>query len=143
MIRNASREIDRYIGAMIAERRRQPADDLLSELIATEEKGDTLSTNELTNLVQLILLAGTDTTRNQLACSIAVLMAHPDQWEILVERPELVPRAVEETMRYVATLRGALRFASEDIVYRDVLFPAGTMVWTSTAMANRDPATSK
>jgi cytochrome P450 len=140
VIRNASREIDRYIGAMIAERRRQPADDLLSELIATEEQGDTLSTNELTNLVQLILLAGTDTTRNQLACSIAVLMAHPDQWEIVVERPELVPRAVEETMRYVATLRGALRFASEDIVYRDVLFPAGTMVWTSTAMANRDPA---
>jgi cytochrome P450 len=141
LIRHASREIDQYIGAMIDERRRQPADDLLSELIATEEQGDHLSTNELTNLVQLILLAGTDTTRNQLACSIAVLMAHPEQWKLLVERPELVPRAVEETMRYVATLRGALRFASEDIVYRDVLFPKGTMIWTSTAMANRDPAT--
>jgi cytochrome P450 len=139
-IRQASREIDDYIGTMIAERRKQPADDLLSELIATEEQDDHLSTDELTNLVQLILLAGTDTTRNQLACSIGVLMAHPDQWKILVERPDLVPRAVEETMRYVATLRGALRFASEDIVYRDVLFPKGTMVWTSTAMANRDPA---
>lgn len=139
-IRRATRELDDYVNAMISERREHPTDDLLGELVATEEQGDRLSSDELTNLVQTILMAGTDTTRNQLACSIAVLMDRPDQWNVLVEHPELVPRAVEETMRYAATLRGALRFASEDIVYRDVLFPKGTRIWISTAMANRDPA---
>jgi cytochrome P450 len=137
-IRRASRELDEYARNMIEERRERPTDDLLSELIAIEKQGDRLSSEELTSTVQSILLAGTDTTRNQLACSIAVLMAHPEQWKLLCGRPELVPQAVEETMRHVATLRGALRFASEDIVYRDVLFPKGTMVWTAGAMANRD-----
>ena len=84
-------------------------------------------------------MAGTDTTRNQLACSVALFSEHPDQWALLAERPELAPRAVEESMRYLGAVRGTVRFASEDIVYRDVLFPAGTFVSTSLAGANRDP----
>jgi cytochrome P450 len=84
-------------------------------------------------------MAGTDTTRNQLACSVALFSEHPDQWALLAERPELAPRAVEESMRYLGAVRGTARFASEDVVYRDILFPKGTLVSTSLAGANRDP----
>ncbi len=90
-------------------------------------------------LAEAVLMAGTDTTRNQLACCIALFAEHPDQWALLVENPELAPSAVEETMRYLGAVRGTARFASEDIEYRDVLFPEGTLVFIALASANRDP----
>ena len=90
-------------------------------------------------LAQAVLMAGTDTTRNQLACSVALFTEYPDQWALLGERPELAGRAVEESMRYLGAVRATARFASEDVVYRDVLFPQGTLVATSLAGANRDP----
>ena len=110
---------------LIAERRQAPREDLLTDLIAAEEAGDRLSTDELVMLAEAVLMAGTDTTRNQLACSIALLGAHPDQWQRLVDDPGLAPKAVEETMRYLGAVQGTVRVASEDIDYRDVLFPPG------------------
>jgi cytochrome P450 len=139
LIERASSELTAYVSDMIAERRADPRDDLLSDLIAIEEEGDRLATEEMTMLAQAVLMAGTDTTRNQLACSVALFTEHPDQWALLAEQPELAPRAVEESMRYLGAVRGTARFASEDIVYRDVLFPEGTLVATSLAGANRDP----
>ncbi len=139
LIERADQELTAYMNDMIAERRADPRDDLLSDLIAVEEAGDRLSTDEMAMLAQAVLMAGTDTTRNQLACSVALFTEHPDQWELLAGRPELAPRAVEESMRYLGAVRGTARFASEDIVYRDVLFPQGTLVVTSLAGANRDP----
>ncbi len=139
LIRKAGDELAAYVERLIAERRRSPGDDLLSELIAVEEAGDRLSTPELVMMAVAVLMAGTDTTRNQLACSLALFSEHPDQWALLAEQPELAPRAVEETMRYLGAVRGTVRVASEDIVYRDVLFPQGTLVSVSLASANRDP----
>ena len=139
LIQRAGTELTEYVTEMIAERRSDPREDLLSDLIAIEEEGDRLSTEEMTMLAQAVLMAGTDTTRNQLACSVALFSEHPDQWALLAEQPELAGRAVEESMRYLGAVRGTARFASEDIVYRDVLFPAGTLVSTSLAGANRDP----
>jgi cytochrome P450 len=139
LIQRAGAELTEYVTEMITERRADPRDDLLSDLIAIEEEGDRLSTEEMTMLAQAVLMAGTDTTRNQLACSVALFSEHPDQWALLAERPELAPRAVEESMRYLGAVRGTARLASEDIVYRDVLFPTGTLVSTSLAGANRDP----
>jgi cytochrome P450 len=138
LITRASGELTDYVTDMIAERRADPRDDLLSDLIAIEEEGDRLSTEEMTMLAQAVLMAGTDTTRNQLACSVALFSEYPDQWALLASNPELAPRAVEESMRYLGAVRGTARIASEDIVYRDVLFPAGTLVSTSLAGANRD-----
>ncbi len=139
LIERAGEELTEYVSAMITERRADPRDDLLSDLIAVEEAGDRLSTDEMAMLAQAVLMAGTDTTRNQLACSVALFTEHPDQWALLAERPELATRGVEESMRYLGAVRGTARFASEDIVYRDVLFPQGTLVATSLAGANRDP----
>ena len=139
LIERAGEELTAYVSAMITARRADPRDDLLSDLIAIEQEGDRLSTDEMAMLAQAVLMAGTDTTRNQLACSVALFTEHPDQWALLAERPELAGRAVEESMRYLGAVRGTARFAAEDVVYRDVLFPQGTLVATSLAGANRDP----
>jgi len=139
-IKAAAAELDDYVRAMIAERRSDLRDDLLSAMIAAEEQGDRLSTDELVMMTEAVLMAGTDTTRNQLACSVALLAQHPDQWALLAERPELASQAVEETMRHLGAVAGTARVAAEDVELHDVVFPAGTLVMTSLATANLDPA---
>ncbi len=138
LIKAARAELNDYTIQMIAERRNDPRDDLLTDLIAAEEDGDKLDTEELVMMVNAVIIAGTDTTRNQLGCSVALLAEHPQQWKLLADDPGIAARAVEECMRYSGAVRGTGRFASEDIVYRDVLFPAGTFVFPSTATGNRD-----
>lgn len=138
-INAAFAELDDYVRALIDERRTRPADDLLSDLIALEESGDKLSTDEVVMLSEAVLMAGTDTTRNQLACSVALLLGHPEQWASLVAEPELAASTVEETMRHLGAVRGTARFASEEIEYRDVTFPSGTLLAVSLATANFDP----
>ncbi len=138
-IEQAAGELDAYVQAMIDERRSSPSDDLLSRLIAAEEEGDRLSTSELVMMTEAVLMAGTDTTRNQLACSVAMLVQHPEQWAQLAAQPDLASGAVEETMRHLGAVRGTARLASEDIEYRDVRFPTGTLVVLSLAAANLDP----
>jgi len=138
LIMRAQNELGEYTRGLIAERRSKPADDLLTDLIAAEEAGDKLSTEELVMMVNAVIVGGTDTTRNQLGCSVALFADHPDQWALLADQPELAPRAVEECMRYFGAVRGTARFASCDIEYRDVAFPAGTFISVGLAEGNRD-----
>ena len=138
IIKLARQELNDYTMQMISERRNDPREDLLTDLIAAEEDGDTLDAEELIMMVNAVIIGGTDTTRNQLGCSVALFAEHPDQWKLLADDPDIAPRAVEEALRYFGAVRGTGRFASEDIVYRDILFPAGTFVFPSTATANRD-----
>jgi cytochrome P450 len=91
-------------------------------------------------LAAALLLAGTDTTRNQVAASIDILCEHPDQWEVLRDTPNLAQSAVDETMRHSPISNLLLREVTEDVELGGVLFPAGTMVFANTAAANRDPA---
>jgi cytochrome P450 len=140
LILRARDELDAYVSDLIEARRSSPSDDLISALIAADEEGDRLTHAELIMLCEAVLMAGTDTTRNQIGCSISVFAQHPDQWAALADRPELAPRAVEETMRYFGTVRVTARFASEDIEYRGVRFPKDTFLVVSLATANRDPA---
>jgi cytochrome P450 len=139
LINKASDELNTYVRALVEERRAAPRHDLLSDLIAAEEAGDKLSTDELVMLAEAVLMAGTDTTRNQLACSVALFAQHPDQWKLLAAEPERAQRAVEETMRFLGAIAGTARVASEDIEFRGVLFPQGTLVATSLVGANFDP----
>jgi cytochrome P450 len=139
-IERASGELDAYVRAMVEERRNDPRHDLLSELIAIEEAGDRLSSDELVMLAEAVLMAGTDTTRNQLGCSVALFAEHPEQWRLLGSRPELARNAVEETMRLLGAVRGTARVAAEDVEYRGVLFPKGTFVAFSLSGSNRDGA---
>jgi cytochrome P450 len=138
LIMRTQDELGEYTRGLIAARRSKPSDDLLTDLIAAEEAGDKLTTDELVMMVNAVIVGGTDTTRNQLGCAVALFADHPDQWALLAERPELAPRAVEEAMRYFGAVRGTARFASCDIEYRDVIFPTGTFMSTGMAEANRD-----
>lgn len=133
-------ELDAYIDDMVAQRRLTLTDDLLSELIRAEDDGDHLDSAELRMLVAGLLMAGTDTTRNQLAASVHVLCDHPDQWALLARHPELAANAVEETMRHSPIAGLTLRIALEDVELAGVMIPAGTLVIANTASANRDPA---
>ncbi len=139
-IERASNELEAYVCDLVERRRTALGDDLLSRLIAVEEQGDRLSTDELVMLAEAILMAGTDTTRNQLACSVALLGAHHEQWRTFVARPELAPRVVEETMRYLGAVQGTMRVAAEDAEFHGVVFPAGTLVSVPLGAANRDPS---
>jgi cytochrome P450 len=140
VVMRAWRELDDYVDDMVARRRHSLTDDLLSDLIRAEDDGDRLDAAELRMLAGGLLLAGTDTTRNQVAASVHVLCEHPEQWELLKEDPELAMRAVEETMRHSPIACGTLRLVVEDVELGGYIFPAGTMVLVNTAAANRDPA---
>jgi cytochrome P450 len=132
-------ELDDYVDDMVARRRHSLTDDLLSDLIRAEDDGDRLDAAELRMLAGGLLLAGTDTTRNQVAASVHLLCEHPDQWGLLKEHPELAMRAVEETMRHSPIACGTLRLVVEDAEIDGYLFPAGTSVLVNTFAANRDP----
>jgi cytochrome P450 len=140
VIMQAWGELDDYVDDMVARRRRSLTDDLLSDLIRAEHDGDRLNADELRMLAAGLLLAGTDTTRNQLAASIDVLSDHPDQWALLKDRPELAMGAVEETMRHSPIVCAMLRTVVEDVELGGVIFPAGTLIVVNTFAANRDTA---
>jgi cytochrome P450 len=133
-------EFDDYVDAMIAQRRQRLTSDLLSDLIRAEDDGDRLNGAELRMLAFSILIAGTDTTRNQLAASMQVLCDHPEQWALLRHRPELAMRAVEKSMRHSPAVCSTLRTVTEDVQLGGYTFPAGTFIFVNTFAANCDPA---
>jgi cytochrome P450 len=132
-------EFDAYIDDMIAERRSRLTDDLISELIRSQDDGDRLTDAEMRMLAFSILSAGTDTTRNQLAASMHALCDHPDQLALLRDDPDLAMRAVEECMRHSPAVCTTLRTVLDDVVFSDYTFPAGTFISVNTYAANCDP----
>jgi cytochrome P450 len=132
--------LDAYLDGMIAARRETLTDDLLSDLIRAEDDGDRLTHDELLMLASGLLMAGTDTTRNQVAAAIYTLCDHPDQWKLLAENPELAPNAVEEILRHSPIAAATFRAATVDVELAGVTIPAGTLVVVNSASANRDPA---
>jgi len=140
-IEEAVEEFYEWAGAMLAERRADPSDDLVSTLIAAEQEGDRLSDVELVNLVLNVLVGGVDTTQSQLAQAIRLFAAHPGQWALLAEQPELAPRAVEEILRFEPITPFTARIMLEDVEYRGVLFPKDTVVMVCAFTGNRDPET--
>jgi len=135
-------ELDAYVDGMVAERRHRLTDDLLSDLIRAEDptfRGDRLNADELRMTVAGLLLAGTDTTRNQLAASLQVLLDHPEQWAVLHEHPELAMPAVEESMRHSPAVCNTVRTVNDDVELSGYRFPGGTYIFVNTFAANRDP----
>lgn len=132
-------ELDDYVDEMVARRRGALSEDLLSDLIRAEDDGDRLDAAELRMLAASLLMAGTDTTRNQLAASVDVLCDHPEQWDTLRHHPELAINAVDESMRHSPAVCGAPRTVTRDVEIGGFVFPAGTFVYVNTFAANRDP----
>jgi cytochrome P450 len=137
-IERACAEFYEWAAELIERRRADPADDLISTLIAAEQEGDRLSDVECMNLVLNVLVGGVDTTQSQLAHAVRLFAAHPDQWRLLSERPELAPAAVEEVVRFEPITPFTARLLHEEVEYRDVTFPAGTVVMVCAFTGNRD-----
>jgi cytochrome P450 len=137
-IERACAEFYDWAGKLIERRRDDPGDDLISTLIAASHEGDRLSDVECMNLVLNVLIGGVDTTQSQLAQALRLFALHPDQWELLAERPELTPRAVEEVVRYEPITPFTARLLHDEVEYRGVTFPVDTVVMVAAFTGNRD-----
>ncbi|MBY0279707.1 cytochrome P450 [Candidatus Binatia bacterium] len=129
-----------YFEALIAQRRGQLGDDLLSELIRAEEAGDRLSTSELVAQSIGLLIAGFETTIGLIGNGVLALLRHPDQLALLRARPELIASAVEECLRFDGPILLTARYLREDTEFGGVTIPRDAMVWGMLAAAHRDPA---
>ena len=138
LLERACEEFYEWAGALIERRRDEPGDDLISTLIAAEQGGDRLSKAECMNLVLNVLVGGVDTTQSQLAHGLRVFAAHPDQWELLAAEPERAQGAVEELLRYEPITPFTARILHEEVEYRDVTFPADTIVMVCAFTGNRE-----
>lgn len=127
-----------YLDAVIAERRREPADDLISTLLAAQAD-DALTHHELGVALVFLAFAGMETTRNQLGLALQTLLAYPDQWRLLGERPELGAQAVEEVMRVNPTVTWITREALEDVDLHGLHLPAGSIIQVLSHSAGTDP----
>jgi cytochrome P450 len=137
-IERACEEFYEWAGALIERRKDDPSDDLISTLIAAEQEGDRLSDVECMNLVLNVLVGGVDTTQSQLAHAMRLFAANPEQWQLLGDQPELAPAAVEEVVRYEPITPFTARLLHEEVEYRDVTFPEGTVVMVCAFTGNRD-----
>jgi cytochrome P450 len=126
-----------YVEELLTQRREEPGDDLLTALLTAEEAGDRLSHAECVNLVLNVIAGGIDTTQAQLSHALRLFAASPGQWQTLRERPELVGRAVEEVLRAEPITPLTARICVRPVSYRDVEFPAGTIVAVCAERANR------
>ena len=139
LIEEAVAEFYAYEDELIAARRTDPGDDLISALIAAEEEGDRLSHDELRNLILNILVGGVDTSQSQLAHAVRLLAEHPDQWAALRADPRgLALAAIEEALRYEPITPFTARMTTAELEHRGVTFPAGSIVLISAWHANRD-----
>jgi cytochrome P450 len=134
-------QLTAYLADLIASRRAMPTDDILGALVTARDEDDaTITEGELQSLLMAILVAGYETTANQLGKFVLCLLERPDQLRRLREEPALIPNAVEELMRFIPLSAGAqlAYIATEDVEIGGVLIRAGDGVMASTASANRD-----
>jgi cytochrome P450 len=131
-----------YIADLIAQRRQQPADDLLGRLVLARDDDDRLSEDELNFLSMQLLAAGFETTANQIADFTYLLLTCPERYAMLRERPELIPDAVEELLRFTPLVASAsiVRYATDDVELSGGTVRKGEAVLTFAPSANRDPA---
>lgn len=129
-----------YLSELIEAKRTHPDDALISALIQ-DAADDRLTHEELVAMAMMLLIAGHETTINLIGNGLLALLTHPDQLDLLRRRPELLPSAVEEFLRWDSPVHSTpARFAAEDVEYAGVTIPAGSVVILSLAAANRDPA---
>jgi len=141
---DASKKMRAYLGEVIEWKRTNPADDLLSALIAVEEDGDRLTPNELRAQVTLLFIAGHETTVNLIGTGIYELLRHPDQAATLRHDPDLDVNAIDELLRFVSPVQFSRRITLTDITVgegdRAAEVEKGTFVMAGLASANHDPA---
>ncbi len=129
----------RYFRKLVALRRAEPQDDLVTALVQVEEAGDKLNEEELIAMLALLLVAGYETTVNLIASGALALIQHPRQRELLQANPVLARSAVEELLRYTSPLEFAPpRSAHKDVTLAGARIPRGAVVLAALGSANRD-----
>lgn len=128
-----------YFRDLFALRRREPGDDLTTQLVQAEEEGNKLTNEELTANIMLLFGAGHETTVNLIGNGLLALHQHPDQLQLLKDNPSLVTNAIEELLRYDSSVQLTGRTALEDIAVGDVKVAKGESVLALLGAANRDP----
>jgi len=131
-------EIYAYFEDLIAVRRKQPRDDLMTYLVTVEQKGEKLSNPEILDICFLMLLAGLDTVTATLGCNIAYLAANPEQRRRLVGDPDLVDSAVEELLRWETPVTAVPRVLKQDVTLHGVEMKEGQLVTLLLGASNTD-----
>lgn len=131
-------ELLEYFHALLAERRMAPRPGLLGDLVLAEEAGDRLSAGEVLSTAMVLLTAGHETTTHLIGTGTLTLLRWPDQLERLRREPDLIPRAVEELLRFEPPVHLDGRVAAEDVEIGGQRVRAGEQVMAALASANRD-----
>ncbi len=130
---------DEYFRGIVAEHRTNPGDDLVSRLIEAEEEGDKLTEDEMIVTLRLLLVAGNETTTNLIGNGLKALLEHPDQMELLRERPELIDNAIEELLRYDSPVQVDGRTVLDEFQLDRHTLKPGRPISLLIGGANRDP----
>jgi cytochrome P450 len=138
--RRATTELIAYLEPVVARLRARPEEDLLSALVQAEEAGDRLSHDELLAFAILLLVAGHETTTNLIGNAVHAFARHPAQLDALRARPDLLPQAIEEVLRFDSPVQALIRFACRPAVLGSRVIGAGDTVMVLIGAANRDPA---
>ncbi|MER7998495.1 cytochrome P450 [Streptomyces sp. NPDC095613] len=137
---SARHELRAYVGSLVELARREPGQHLLGALVLAHEQEGALDEKELLALVELLLNAGYETTIGQIGLAVLALLERPDQWREMAHRPELIPGAVEELLRYAPVVPISFtRVARQDVVLGGQRIRAGESVLVSLLHANFDP----
>jgi cytochrome P450 len=131
-------ELHTYFDRLLEQRRGDPGDDLVSELLRADIDGTPLTQKELVAYCELLVEAGNETTRNAISGGLLAFCEHPAQWEALGARRQLLPDAVEEVLRWSSPISHFKRVATEDVEVRGTKIHAGEQVALYFASANRD-----
>jgi cytochrome P450 len=137
-IKRARGELHQYLAGLIDDRRRDPQDDLVSELVQGTVNGEPLTQEQLLAYCELFVEAGNETTRNAISGGILAFCAYPDEWQKLRAQPDLVPDAVEEILRWASPISHFTRVATEDTDLHGSTVHAGDQLALFFASANRD-----
>jgi len=137
-LRQSSNELKAYLEEAIAAYRKQPGDNLLSDMVRAEEENERLSPAEVLSMAILVITAGSETTTNLISNAILSLCAHPEQFAMVRTNPALVPNLVEETLRYDAPVQFFPRLTMQEVTIAGTTLPAGTPVLAMFGSANHD-----
>ncbi len=129
-----------YLADLIAVKRAHPDGSLLAQLVAAESEGDKLSMDELLNTCVTLLIAGHETTTSLIGNGVLTLLRHPDQWARVRDDAALVPRAVEEVLRFESPVARQPRLVRRDTVLGGAELKSGDIAFQMLGAANRDPA---
>jgi len=135
----AALRLDRFFREICQQRRKQPGEDLVSKLLAAEEDGERLSEDDVICNLIMLFISGYGTTANALCNILRLLFLYPDQRELLIARPELLPCAVEEGLRFNSSGAVTFRMAIESFEFNGVQIASGDSIYLALDSANHDP----